>query len=1808
MSMPAFDPSASFEAVSDAPPPFDPSKPFEPAHQGPLSNAPDDGWATGFAKGVPTAVIKGLSHYPGQVADTGNFADYLLARGHSAITGKPVEDVLAGYAAQRKAHAEGSTLGRVAEGIDPSQVLPTSETVAKPVLDKTGEYVPTSEPGKMGMAGVEMATAMLGPGGGALARGVAAGKAITSSIKMAPAAFAAGAVGQGVTDMTGDPLIGMAAGMVAPAAGGAAASAARQKIAPVVRPFVEDVPGFRGRYAGEREQMVREKLQDSAQDPAAFEHSLFPGPRKPGSDEIIPGSQPTLGQHTGDMGILEAERKAATSDNPDFLNRAAEQNSARRAALEKTAPDADVMRPSKFFQDQLETIERGANDAVGRIEAGAQHLAGKLGPGETPEAIGSAIRTPIKSVYDQARKARNALYAAVDPDGKVTVVATPLRDRGQELIKGMDPYDTPLSSEESRIFGRIKSLPDVVSFKSLNALDKDIYAVMSAERRSAGETPTWGRLSQLKKGVMSAINDAVENQHAYEQAAVKSGKLKPSDTIEARLEQVHGEYHGQLGRPAGRAEAVAEGDTGSSSPGLLDVRGAEGAGAGRSGNAPGTEGIPGRIPANPQDLNNFPIYYPGGNLRARYEVADLPSLITSHDANFSQNPKFPQELQPRARESAPARDQVNNMAARLQPERLGPSPEANSGAPIVGPDNVVESGNGRTLALAKHYQKGGKEYRDWLASQGFDTAGMKQPVLIARRTSEMSPAQREYFANSANSSSTLKMSAAEQAASDAKMIKPDSLGLLAEGPIRSAENRDFVRSFAEKLPAAERGGILDKDGNLSQSGIRRIEGALAAKAFDDTAFVARAFDSADSNIKNLAGALVDAAGPWARMREAAHSGAIDGSHDITHELMDVVHKVMRARDEGVPVADILKQTDMFGSDVAPLVQSLLFRNVENGALASRQRIASGLKTYAAEAEKNVAGPRLLDDEVKPRDVFKTAISKAAPEVEEAVGKSEAPTFETGSGETTRGLEPNFDPAARDRLRAAKDSHIALADTYRNPTIKPVLKTLGSDTFSMADSAVPSKAVLKGPRGYEVAKQFLKAAGNEPGAVNAMMDQALAPLRKSLLPNGTVNPKSFASWKSDYAQALRAIDEVQPGFSKKFDNAAKASDLMVEAGALAKSKIDVAQKSEAAKFIKASTPAEVEERIGTIINSKTGPSQMRDLVRSADGNPEVIAGLQKASIDWITRKISSTMESGTTGEKKLAVNALVKLLRDKATTLEALHPPETVATLRAIVHDMEITSRRLATNIPGSPGSAKDVAPQIQKAMDATKRHTSMIAAAMSGIYAGFHFGGLKGALVAGGLEAGGYALGTMRAAGINKVDAMFRDALLNPERARYYLAKIPPGAKPETGPLFALSRAIRRELAGAQTDKDSSDHTVASGYPAKKKVNRAYGGRVYFAEGGAAFGTQSPAEEAEAGPNFLDRIFASAVHGIATLPKRAIENSQYSLDSGTYDPAVPVEAALMTMGATPFGASAKAGETALGAGPTIKAYHGSPHDFDRFDLSKIGTGEGAQAYGHGLYFAENEGVAKGYRERLATKAAIANVDNTPQSMAALAVQATGEAQARQNLLNNMQHFGESHPVYVQSKAAIKAIDDGSYKAVPIDKGHMYEVQINADPAHFLDWDKPLSQQGELVQRSVPPLNVSARSIGVNPNLGEELFDVTTKGGGSLGTFPKSKLDEVMSNPSKFDPRTGGMIYESRGLVPGDYADKTAATKALLDRGIPGIKYLDQGSRGAGEGSSNYVVFNDKIIDILKKYGVGSVAALPPAVQYSLSKEKAELGL
>lgn len=88
----------------------------------------------------------------------------------------------------------------------------------------------------------------------------------------------------------------------------------------------------------------------------------------------------------------------------------------------------------------------------------------------------------------------------------------------------------------------------------------------------------------------------------------------------------------------------------------------------------------------------------------------------------------------------------------------------------------------------------------------------------------------------------------------------------------------------------------------------------------------------------------------------------------------------------------------------------------------------------------------------------------------------------------------------------------------------------------------------------------------------------------------------------------------------------------------------------------------------------------------------------------------------------------------------------------------------------------------------------------------------------------------------------------------------------------------------------------------------------------AGFGTLSSAEEAELPPNVLDNFVARTFGSLASLPRRAIQNSQVAVGTGTYNPAPVLEAAMLPMAATPFGApAARAGEVALGAGPVPKA-------------------------------------------------------------------------------------------------------------------------------------------------------------------------------------------------------------------------------------------------------------------------------------------------
>ncbi len=278
------------------------------------------------------------------------------------------------------------------------------------------------------------------------------------------------------------------------------------------------------------------------------------------------------------------------------------------------------------------------------------------------------------------------------------------------------------------------------------------------------------------------------------------------------------------------------------------------------------------------------------------------------------------------------------------------------------------------------------------------------------------------------------------------------------------------------------------------------------------------------------------------------------------------------------------------------------------------------------------------------------------------------------------------------------------------------------------------------------------------------------------------------------------------------------------------------------------------------------------------------------------------------------------------------------------------------------------------------------------------------------------------------------------------------------------------------------------------------------------------------------------------------------------------------------------GEQLAASGGPIRAFHGSPHDFDRFDVSRIGTGEGNQGFGRGLYFAGDERIARSYRDDL-SKVPVLKFDgdaaglnlSSPQNARDLA--AFGFSTANGHLdagLNNIRMMADFDPRLAPfAEEAAQHLRDGRVAMGPKSPGHMYEVAIDADPARLLDWDTPLAGQSPAV-----------RSFA-----GDRLADPQARA--AIETVARQRL----GGPAEV---TGHDLY--RGLTGYDDAAKAAVSADMQAASIPGVQYMDTGSRGFGGGSQTrqYVTFGDDLVSVVRKYAApgavgagGAAAALAP---------------
>jgi hypothetical protein len=295
-------------------------------------------------------------------------------------------------------------------------------------------------------------------------------------------------------------------------------------------------------------------------------------------------------------------------------------------------------------------------------------------------------------------------------------------------------------------------------------------------------------------------------------------------------------------------------------------------------------------------------------------------------------------------------------------------------------------------------------------------------------------------------------------------------------------------------------------------------------------------------------------------------------------------------------------------------------------------------------------------------------------------------------------------------------------------------------------------------------------------------------------------------------------------------------------------------------------------------------------------------------------------------------------------------------------------------------------------------------------------------------------------------------------------------------------------------------------------------------------------------------------------------------------------------------------------GYAIRAFHGTPHTFapeegapaGRFRSDKIGTGEGAQVYGHGLYFAESEGVARWYREKLKghkgwgsiaapfVDGRLIEVDdeinayvqftNSRRSLPA-AIEATEKSIDRDRselrlvsmtaLTNKRREWRDALRRMIQrSEEKLRVLKDWHDRGAVITEeppppGTLYEVRIDAEPGQFLDWDKPLTEQSEPVRGVLKQFGITDNSAKI-AELERKIAD---------GSAQNSTAAVTLLSSLKRRQRVGALLQDKLG---------GEVEAQLAEAGIVGVRYLDGGSRGAGDGTSNFVIFpgNEHMIEIV----------------------------
>lgn len=1134
--------------------------------------------------------------------------------------------------------------------------------------------------------------------------------------------------------------------------------------------------------------------------------------------------------------------------------------------------------------------------------------------------------------------------------------------------------------------------------------------------------------------------------------------------------------------------------------------------------------------------------------------------------------------------------------------------------------------------LTDAHKKSAKAYKDYLISIAPSLGiapekvqSMDHPVLVRQAADN---ADTNAIINSTEGGA--KLGGAEQAKADADRLKLSTLEQFVDngtGEFMNPSNREFRRAAASDVFSdAEGNSVFNEKGDLSPTGAFRIRNAIFAKAYNDNYLLTQLSEATDNNSKNIMNAMIAAAPEVAKVNEGIKNGILYPDYDISDVITKTAKTIMSLRNEGKPLSFHLQETDLFSqgeSEAERLVLEFIERNKFKSRTIADMYKGACDRIFAVGSPKQ---SKLFDSKEAPRISLENIISNAIQEVEH--GQSLFDTTEEKPAEKAVSEVPDnrqAEPAGSGRIHQQEAGRVQSQEKEGNEVDEKSkqsdhVDTEPQQTESKDKESTHAEEDSQGDVQEEVSK-FHNVLDDEKSTPKQVIDAYKSVVDKVIAnANGSrKNAKIGDKIVTDEYQSL--TNSKHWGAFMNEDggrNWHEVATINADAHKTLRAIIKTAGKETAPKAeqSKETKPAEqpkekagfTDDEIKTLTNrgfnrwtKKLSNGKVMDRLYI---KPEYL-GLE------LTRYKSGNISSATFNGERISNSEArriegTKCYVDVATKEVVCDRDDLKQVAQEVVDDaLSKEKSQVLAQAETKKAAPKDDVKTIKKSLLnlATKVWQNPRAQGKVTFYPSQK---LKDKVK----ELFGHDIDTVfiTADDIRHIKSGHSEHEEN--RGQINLSeqdipdiydvvndfdnatKLQSDAKGNQKIMFV--KDVNGKMISLLIERGKHKAQVKTAYKKQVQMSDVTSPEPNVLNDSVPASTSIISQKAEKGnkPDELrnqlsnggkqayDYAFDKLSQGHEKVAQSAKESAfiyarmaerwseiMHEYGNKTYSPEDYTKSHPIVMGQ-------QSGNAQLERAFEQRAWHGSSHDFDKFDLGYIGTGEGAQAHGWGLYFAGNKDISQGYANKLSNPVGEVNVAGIIYSIGRgggswrVRNIATGE------LISKMKIVKAISALYTEQgkDKALKYLKDKAdqtrkFKKIWIDaydwlknqevddsqwhNGKLYEVEI-PDIDTLLDEQKSLSEQPSKVKKAILDYYRSRPDEYIAPE------DETLTGNNETG---KEFLKDV--------------IFQLRR--EGSHTPERDASLLLNSFGINGITYY-----GNRDGRC-YVVFDDKAIQIIDKY-------------------------